>query len=490
MLARSVDDDTSLVVMRFAKPKPCEIPDVGRYVASRNPNRDEAGIAYFHDDATQGTLHFADTSCTVFDLEIEDARLPVGETERSIIVWAGGQLLEVDPRRGTRTTLSSDVTNVITRAFSGRTLVRTGERLEVFDADWKSQGAFGNGVGTVVKTNAGALYVDATGLRRLSSGANDKTTQDELIAADACNLGMRDGTWATFHAPCAEGRLHALHEPSGKVYDLELDADPLYLRLLPARGSPGKSPIDDPFWFVFLHDVSSSLGTFVVRDPSGVERVIGESATLDHLDLIESDTVSHGYALVNVEGRVGDYVYWNTQGETRTLAHDVYTRADRLIVDWDGTVGNLAAASEDRLVIVAERVPGDGFEFLDGSREWTVLFHDWQGDSGRLSRFPGTLDSLASTPADAAFASPELEEVASSVGVSTTASLGALLPGTIFLARYDATTATGRLSYENAELRFKATVDFGVSDYLVTRDYLLYAIPYGDDQGIWLATGK
>ena len=77
-----------------------------------------------------------------------------------------------------------------------------------------------------------------------------------------------------------------------------------------------------------------------------------------------------------------------------------------------------------------------------------------------------------STPVDAPFTSPELSEVAPSVGISTTVSLGAMLPGTIFLARYDAATDTGRLSYENAELRFKATVDFGVSDYLVTSDYL------------------
>jgi hypothetical protein len=492
VLARSTEAETALVVMRFANPKPCEIPDVGRFVASRNPNRTEAGIAYFHDDATQGTLHFADTSCHVFDFQIEDARLPVGETERTVIVWAAGELLEVDPQQGKRTTLSSDVSNVITRAFGGRTLVVSGDHIEVFNGDWKSQGSFGRGVGTILKTSTGVLYLDATGLRRLSSAGDDSKTQDELVVADACRLWMRDDSWATFHAPCAEARLHALHEPSGKVFDLDLDADPFYLRLLPARGSPGRSPVDDPFWFVFLRNVTaeSALGTFVVRDPTGVEHVIGENAPLDHWDLIESEPVSHGYALVNVDGRVGDYVYWNTEGETRTLAHNVYSRADRLIVDWDGAAGNLAVVSGDRLAIVAKRVPGDGFEFSDASREWTVVFHDWEGDSGQLSRFPGTLDSLAGTPVDAPFASPKLEQVAPSVGISTTASLGALLPGTIFLAQYDGDKGTGSLSYENAELRFKATVDVGVSDYLVARDYLLYAIPYGDDQGIWLATGK
>jgi hypothetical protein len=282
-----------------------------------------------------------------------------------------------------------------------------------------------------------------------------------------------------------------LNEPAGKIYDLELDADPLYLRLLPARGSPGKNPLEDPFWFLFLRDVASGVGTFVVRDPDGVERVIGENATLDHSDLIESSTESHGYALLNVAGNIGDYVYFDAEGQTSTLASSVLAHASRLIVDWDGTSGSLAAVSGNRVVVVAERVPSRGFEFQDSGRQWTVLFHDWDGgSSGRLSRFAGTLDSLEATPLNAPFAKPELELVVPSVGINTTTPLGVLIPGTIFLEDYDTVTNTGRLTYENAELRFKATVDSGVSDYLVTSSNLLYSIPYGDDQGIWLATGK
>lgn len=489
VLARSTERDTSLFVMRFANPKPCEIPNVGRYVASRNPNRTEAGIAYFHDDATQGTLRFADTSCRTFDFELENARLPVGETERSVIVWTGGDLLDVAPEKGESVRIASSVTNLITRAFSGRTLVLAAGRLEVFDSDWRSQGSFGDGVSTVLKTNTGALYLDVTGLHRLSAGPGNATTQSELVVADACDLGMRDDTWATFHAPCAEGRLRALHEPSGKLFDLPFDADPLQLRLLPARGSAGKDPLEDPFWFLFLRNVSS-VSSFVVRDPQGAERVIGDGAVLTHSDLIDSGTTPYGYALVNVENRAGDYVYFDARGEQRTLAHGVYTRGDRLLVDWDGGSGSLAVVSGDRLVVVAQHVPERSFEFTDSSRQWTALFHDWQGDSGRLSRFAGTLDALAGTPPSAPLAAPALEEIAPSVGAFTTASLGALIPGTVFLADYDAAAGTGRLTYDNAELRFKAVVAAGVSDYLITSGYLLYTIPDGRNQGLWLATGK
>lgn len=486
VLARPTEG-SSLVVMRFANPKPCEIPDVGRYVASRNPNRAEAGIAYFHDDATIGTLHFADTSCRVFDFEIENAHLPVGETERSIIVWAAGDLLEVDPAEGKRTTLAPTVDRVITRAFGGRTLIRSEGQLEVFGSDWKSQGRFGKDVGSVIRTNTGVLFVDATGLHRLSASADGKT-QSKEIAKDVCGLGMRDDNWATFYSPCAEGRLHALQEPSGRLFELELNADPQYLRLVPDRG--GQDPTTDPFWFVYLRDVESTLGTFLVKGPDGVEHEIGKRATLDHLGMLGTGEETYGYALVNVENSVGEYLHWNAQGETHSLAQNVYAPASRLLVDWDGSLGKLAAVSGDRLRVLAERVPGDGFEFTDASGEWTVLFHDWNGESGRLSRFSGTLNGLDATPPQAPFAAPELTEVAPSVGFYTTTSLSALLPGTVFLADYDATKGTGRLSYENAELRFNATVDNGVSSYLVTAGYLLYAIPYGKDRGIWLATGK
>jgi hypothetical protein len=493
VLARATESDTSLFVMRFANPKPCEIPRVGRYVASRDPNRAEAGIAYFHENVLQGTLHFADTSCKTFELELEDARLPVGETERSVIVWAGGDLLEVDPVKNERKTLASLVTNLVPRGFSGRTFVVSNGQLEVFDSRWKSHGRFGSGVTSIIRTQTGALYLDSAGLHRLSAGPENASTDDELIIADACNLGMRDDTWATFHSPCAAQRLHALREPSGELYELDLgeNADPIYLRLLPARGSPGKDPLADPFWFVFLRD-TATLSTLVVRDPEGGEHVIGDQATLRFFNLEDSDShrAPFGQAMINVRDNTADYIYFDTDGERRTLAQNVYTRADRLLVDWNGSTGSLAVSSGDRLAIVAERVPDAPFEFADDSGAWTVLFHDWTGEAGRLSRIPTTIDALARTPIKAPFEIPELTEVAPEVGIWTTSSFSKLIPGTIFLADYNPTSGTGRLTYENSELRFKAVVDSGVSSYLFTRDYLMYTIPEGRDRGIWLATGK
>jgi hypothetical protein len=109
---------------------------------------------------------------------------------------------------------------------------------------------------------------------------------------------------------------------------------------------------------------------------------------------------------------------------------------------------------------------------------------------GRLSALPAGLDALEAVPPDAPFVAPELSEVASNVVVLGTSSLDEVLSGVIYVTHFDPTTRTGRLEYRNLELRFTAGVNDGVSDYLVSHDEVLYAIPYGDDAGIWLVPGK
>jgi hypothetical protein len=165
-------------------------------------------------------------------------------------------------------------------------------------------------------------------------------------------------------------------------------------------------------------------------------------------------------------------------------------RADRLIVDFDGTVGNVALASGDRLRILAEGVPWQDFEYQDGTRQWTVLFHGMQDGVGRLSVLRDGLDQLASVPPEEPFVIPDLSAVASNVVTRGTASLNEVLSGVSYLRDFDMATRTGRLEYRNLELRFTAKVSEGVSDYVVANDEILYTVPYGSEAGIWLAPGK
>lgn len=493
LLARPADGSDSLFAMRYVNPEPCEIPHVGRFATSHDLNRPRALLSYFHEDAQWGTLHFADTSCKQFDFTLDNATFPVGETEQNLIILSNNALWAVDPEAGSQESLVPAVNEVLGNMLGGKILVRGGGHLYAFGKDWKPQGVFGDGVASLERAANDVLYLDANGLHKLTSPSSASVTEND-VASDVCSFAMQDGVWATYYSPCADRKLKAYHSPTGRTFTLDSSADPRFLRLLPARGSAGVDPSKDPFWYLFLRDwdANTSRGTFVVRNPKGEEHVIGAEGkgTLVRSELVQSEGEAHGYALVNMDGETGDYVWWNGDGETKVLASKVYWRPYRLIKDFDGQYGNAAVVSGDRIVTVAERVPWQSFEFVDANRQWTVVFHDWQGYSGQLSAFPSTFDALAKTPLNDPFSMPPLETIAKDVAVFSTSPLGAVLPGAIYLTDYDLATQTGRLVYRNTELRFSATIDSGVSDYIVSTDEVLYSVPFGPNAGIWLVPGK
>jgi hypothetical protein len=495
LYARGADDDTGkLFAMRYADPHPCELKGVVRFSATRLPSRSAPLLAYFNEDVRQGTLHFADATCKTYPLTFDDARLPVGETETSVVVWAGSDLWLATPETGSQELLADGVADVIRSVFGKRNAVRANGRLTVFDAAWKAQGTFGDQVSSVLRAGQSLFYLDAVGAHRIVASKTDsQVVEDSLLASDACSLGSQDRTWITLRSPCSGGNVLAIHEPTGRSFTLPFDAEPTQLQLVPARSSRGLDPLSDPFWFLFLRsgEAESSQDTLFVRTPAGDEHALGAHATLRQLRLVESASETHGYALVDVAGETGRYVWWNAAGETRVLAESAMWRPDRLIVDFDGSLGNVAVASGSRLVVVAERVPWQAFEYQDSTQSWTALFHDVKPDgAGRLSVFYAGLDGLEATPPDQPFVAPELSKVASNVIVLSTLSLNDVLSGVSYLKNFDLTTRTGRLEYRNLELRFTASVNDGVSDYVVSHNEVLYNIPYGDDAGIWLVPGK
>jgi hypothetical protein len=495
LLARGADDDGGkLHVMRYADPRPCAIPGVGRFSTTREATRAAPLVSFFHEDVRRGTLHFASATCETFSLAFDDARLPLAETEKSLVVWAGSELLLATPETGSQERLADGVTDVIRNVLDHRYVVRTNGRLSVFDAAWQPLRTFGNEVASVLRAGQSLFYTDAAGAHRLrASHADAEGVEDELLASDACELGSQDEIWVALRSPCAEGELLVVHEPTGRTFTLPFDADPHQVRLVPALNSAGRDPLADPFWFFYVRsgEHEGSQDTLFVRTPAGDEHVLGANATLQQLRLVESESETHGYALVDVDGDIGRYVWWNATGETRVLAEKAMARPNRLIVDFDGTVGSVAVASGDRLQVLAERVPWQAFEYQDSTKNWTVLFHDMQATGlGRLSVIPGGIDALEAVPADKPLVMPDLSEVASNVVVLGTSSLDEVLSGVIYVSHVDPTTRTGRLEYRNLELRFTASVNDGVANYLVAQDEVLYSIPYGEDAGIWLVAGK
>ena len=493
LLARPADDDSGkLFVLPYLKPEPCEIPGVVRFAATQEPSRAAALFSYFHEDTRRGTLHFADTNCRRYDLTFEDARLPIAETQTSLVVWAGTDLWLATPETGSAERLAEGVEQIVRNVLGQHFAVKAGGRLIVFDAAWQEQGRFGEEVGTMVRQARSLYFEDAAGVHRLAADASDSALlADTLDVAHACSLGSQDGTWVALRSPCVDGKLAVVHEPSARVFTLPFDAEPTQLRLLPALGSPGRDPLLDPFWFLYLRSEGEGAeDTLFVRTPAGAEHALGAHATLQHSRLVESESEAHGYALVDVEGETGRYLWWNEAGQIKELAADAMWRPDRLIIDYDGIVGKVAVASGDRLEVLAEGVPWQAFEYQDNARDWTVLFHDMQQGFGRLSVMPNGLDQLEATPASAPLTMPSLSEVTSDAVMFGTAAMNELLSGVLYLSSYDLTTRTGRLDYRNLELRFTATVSGGVSDYIVLSDEILYSVPYGDNAGIWLVQGK
>lgn len=492
LIARGADDDTGkLFAMRYADPVPCEIPEVGRFSSTRARRRSVPLISYFSEDVRRGTLRFADAACTTYDLTFEGARLPVAETDESVVVWADTDLWLATPETGEKERLADGVTEVRS-VFGRRFAVRENGRLKLFDAKWKPQATFGEEVTAVLRGDESLFYTDATGAHRIAEGDGPEGIEDQLLASDACALGTQDGTWIALRSPCEGGEVMVVHEPTGKTFRLPVDADPRELLLVPAEGSRGRDPLRDRFWFFYLRSGGEpgTEDTLYVRTPEGDEHALGAHATLAQLRLVDSGDEPYGYALIDVDGELGRYIWWNAAGKTRVLAENAMWRPDRLFVDADGTTGRLAVTSGDRLRVVAENVPWQAFEYRDGSRAWTVLFHDMVAGFGRLSAFSGNLDQLGATPEDVPLQAPELSLVAPNVVVAGTSSLNDVLSGVVFFSEYDVTQRTGRLEYRNLELRFTAKVNDGVSDYLVTQDEVLYTIPYGKNAGVWLAQGK
>jgi hypothetical protein len=495
LLAREADDASGkLISMRYADPRPCEIRGVGRYESTREPSRSAPLISYFEDGARRGKLHFADTRCRTFELSFDDAQLPVAETEHEVVVWAGSDLWLAAPEKGSKRLLASDVTDVVRSVFGGRSAAVAGGRLVVFDDRWREQGVFGSEVVSLLRAGDSLFYLDSAGAHRVvGSAGGTSAIESELLFEDACSLGRQDDPWVTLRSPCSGGKVLAIHEPTGSVFTLPFEADTTRLKLVPAAGSPGRDPLVDPFWFVYLRseEREGSEDSLFVRTPAGKELALGARSTLRQLRLFDSEQEPYGYALIDVEGDTGRYIWWNAAGETRVLADHVMWRPDRLIVDYDGTLGNVAVASGDRLAVLAERVPWNAFEFQDSTERWSVFFHDVQAQgAGRLSVFEGGLDALEALPPDAPLQAPELAPVASNVIAYGTSSLDHVLSGVTYLTDFDVSTLTGRLEYRNVELRFTARVNDGVSSYLVASDEILYAIPYGEDAGIWLASAK
>jgi hypothetical protein len=159
------------------------------------------------------------------------------------------------------------------------------------------------------------------------------------------------------------------------------------------------------------------------------------------------------------------------------------------MIDWDGTAGTLAQVNSGTVYPVLERVPRHGYAYQDLHHR-QALFSDYDGENGTLS-----IGELACAPGTNACERQYYEPHPIAYGVHHPGhafldDTSDFLPGIGFLDEYDAEHGTGRFQYRNLELGFTSVVSDGVSDFVFAGNGMLYAVPYGEGAGIWLARAK
>jgi len=500
--------DSSLYVMRYQAPHPCRIPDVTGYWSDADEHASRTYIAYY-DGTGSSTVHFSDTSCTRYELELEDADLPVGFTPSGLVIHAGSDLLVANPEAGTTRLLASGVQEI----DGARRLVRANGQLGAFDRDFSPIGWVGSGVTRVVAAFGAVYFEDDDGIHRMTitSDENPRMTTTS-VERDACNLTVLPPTseleLLAFHSPCQDARLVVWDVATKATVPLGLPADPSYLRLSETRSAGGiarRHPdlATDPYWAFYLADIDASTGTgtLIVKLPDGSELPLGEGAALERTELAPSRTGSDptgGFALLDAQAGSGRFVRWDTSGNVSEVATGVIRDPasliwTRLVLDVDATRADLAEVVNGEAVVVAHNVPKQRFAFaashpvaeFAGKMAW---FQDLEGTEGTLAI---AAQKEGSAVVDDQRLQPLYESTAVAHGVHVSRN-GFMndLPGLVYFTHYDLATGTGTLEYSNAELGFSAIVSEGVADYVQPGSGLLYSIPSGEGAGIWLVRAK
>jgi hypothetical protein len=497
LLARSADaSDGSLYAMNYADPKVCAIGNVGQYQPGFGVYQGPAMVGYFEGTANPGTLHFADANCHPYPFTVPGAFLPMDESSEGFALFSGGDLVFVDPVAGTTKSLVQSVQGIAWHVLGDVTLVQAGDRLGAFGPNGTELGWFG---GAVVRSGrAGSYYFfeDGDGVHRLAAqGGSPPTVTDTVVAQGGCSFVVpstfgASESWILYHPSCGDPAIAAYGVSSEHVTALGFDVDPRFVVLSPVWPKTDGDPGVDPFVYLYLKDVDSSLnlGTLVLRGPDNQEHVLGDHADLGRASLFGSATGLHGYALVGADATTGTFVGFAADGTTTELAQQVLRGTSDLIVNFDGQMGDFALPTDSGVSVVAQHVPSSGFLLRDRKGRWTATLHDYEGPSASLSVSTSSLDffEAAATPGPA----PTFEAIATGVARGNRTQFLTSLPGIAYLTNDDAEQDTGTLRYRNLELEFTGTVSDGLSDYISNDDGLIYAIPSGPNAGIWAVRAR
>jgi hypothetical protein len=473
LLARTArPGDDSLSVIGFTDGSVCRVPQVGAYRASTIAGPGEVMLSYLDGPGPRGTLRFVDSECAplppvVPNATLSSATLPDGRR----IVLAGDDLVLVDTVAGVVEPFERDVERVATRS-GGPYLVHAAEQLSVYDDDWQLVSRYGEGVVSFgyLAASSRVVFEDARGIW-LAAGTGGPAVS---IAPTACDLGFSSWQplYVMFRLPCVDGNTVAFGVGAVPSLDLGPDIDPRHAEFW-TEGPPA----DQRVWVAHFRDFDpgTATGTLLLRAEDGRDVILGERAAPEWIR--PSASGKNGFALLNVDGEVGDLASFDTTGGVWVFAERALRSNDGVgtIVNFDGEVGDLANFDSGVFTVLLSRVPRDHYTYTNRDLTIGAVIDDFDGRTGTLSRLTTTFDAR--------------ETVATRVLHPHHGFIDALFPGMAWI-RADGSGDTGTLEYQNTSLVYTATVSDGVAAFLPTTEGLIYAVPHGERAGVWFADAK
>jgi hypothetical protein len=473
LLARTTHPgDESLSVIGFTDGRVCRVDHVGAYRASTIAASGEVMLSYLDGPGPRGTLRFVDSECAALPAVVSDAALPSATlADGRRLVFAGDDLVLVDAVSGVSEPLESAVERVATNS-GGPYLVQADGRLAVYDDDWQLISRYGEGVVSFGYLGASSriVFEDAHGIWSTTRTGAPASP----IATTACDLGFSSlqPYHLMYRIPCEGGRTVAVSFGSVETLDLGFDIDPRHAKFW-RQGVPTEPRLRVAHFRDF--DEGTDTGTLLLRSENGADLVLGERAAPEWIR--PSASGNDGFALLNVQGEVGDFVHFDLSGTVRVLAERALRDNDGfgMLVNFDGEVGDMGGVTGDgAFSVVLSRVPR---YYTYANRDLTIaaVVDEYDGHTGTLSRVIGTYD--------------ERETVATRVLHPHHGFIEALFPGMAWI-RSDGSADTGTLEYQNTTLVYTATVSEGVASFLPTTEGLIYSVPRGKGAGVWFADAK
>jgi hypothetical protein len=444
----------------------------------------------------RGRLRFTTLDCTVEDLVVEDAGQPYPRLyDDGYLVPTKNGYTFADPWRGTLRPIADDLRDVLIWDDQAA-LLWADDQLKSFSAKLAEGDSWGNAPAAVARINTDFLVEDADGLHHVQLDRTTLAIGHEDVLEGACNLQRssivrsdESGGWVAVQQPCHDPKPTLLHLAAGSLevldsFPLPFEADARYVRAPIGDGEEGE-PL--PPAAVYLTDVDDEgLGKlWAWRAGADAPIELGDHAQLDSAVLKPSGTWD-GAAQINVQSiggyRAHDQIQFRWDGTTSVVAeHVVRNTNGEPLVNFDGVVGDLARFDDDSYRVLAQGVPPYSGEAISitGARHYARVDR-FDGDSGRL-----LLGTDEGEPASWA-----------AVGDAVPADLARFswfMPALVFIDDWDADARSGSLVAYNYELDARSTLAEGVSSFDLTSfpfDGVVYSVPRGAQQGIWLAKAK